>query len=362
MGTFASTIHVYTRESIPTSLGSFRCFSDGWQTMLPVEKAIIDFESDKKLARKLSKELPYPILYFWEYDSDEFGFVLFCSGKQVTIFGTDPYTEAKGLFKLPEYIGYPEGNKRRLSRILSCADMEYSIAMLEEYFGVCLEVFFDLLDMPQDLIRTRSDEKYRAYLEEERRFTGKDAGIYVELTEEVFGKLEDNPVFGDFSRPKQHIFYLAQFHTLAERCSPLPAVEFRHGKLMPADGSVIQKAKIKEYDDPRFHVEFYPRTTVTFSDLSPAPYRSKCFTALPRGYYPYDFDESDHLILQNERGDIAFMNSNGELIAKCRIKGCLMDYRDGFFLTDKDGCFDPHGWGFDPEGVLRIYRIVERSR
>ena len=56
--------------------------------------------------------------------------------------------------------------------------------MLEEYFGVCLEVFFDLLDMPQDLIRTRSDEKYRAYLEEERRFTGKDAGIYVELTEE----------------------------------------------------------------------------------------------------------------------------------------------------------------------------------
>ena len=282
----------------------------------------------------------------------QFGFVLFCSGKQVTIFGTDPYTEAKGLFKLPEYIGYPEGNKRRLSRILSCADMEYSIAMLEEYFGVCLEVFFDLLDMPQDLIRTRSDEKYRAYLEEERRFTGKDAGIYVELTEEVFGKLEDNPVFGDFSRPKQHIFYLAQFHTLAERCSPLPAVEFRHGKLMPADGSVIQKAKIKEYDDP----------TVTFSDFSPAPYRSKCFTALPRGYYPYDFDESDHLILQNERGGIAFMNSNGELIAKCRIKGCLMDYRDGFFLTDKDGCFDPHGWGFDPEGVLRIYRIVERSR
>ncbi len=178
------------------------------------------------------------------------------------------------------------------------------------------------------------------------------------MTEEVFGKLEDNPVFGDFSRPKQHIFYLAQFHTLAERCSPLPAVEFRHGKLMPADGSVIQKAKIKEYDDPRFHVEFYPRTTVTFSDLSPAPYRSKCFTALPRGYYPYDFDESDHLILQNERGGIAFMNSNGELIAKCRIKGCLMDYRDGFFLTDKDGCFDPHGWGFDPEGVLRIYQIV----
>ena len=362
MGTTVSSIHIYTSEPIPEGLGSFVSFSKGWQTRLPEPSAANDFEADQKQARRLSKHLPYPILYFWEYDSDEFGFVLFCSGKQVTIFGTDPYTEAKGLFILPEYIGYPEGNKRRLSRILSCADMEYSIAMLEEYFGVCLEVFFDLLDMPQDLIRTRSDEKYRAYLEEERRFTGKDAGIYVELTEEVFGKLEDNPVFGDFSRPKQHIFYLAQFHTLAERCSPLPAVEFRHGKLMPADGSVIQKAKIKEYDDPRFHVEFYPRTTVTFSDLSPAPYRSKCFTALPRGYYPYDFDESDHLILQNERGGIAFMNSNGELIAKCRIKGCLMDYRDGFFLTDKDGCFDPHGWGFDPEGVLRIYRIVERSR
>ena len=93
----------------------------------------------------------------------------------------------------------------------------------------------------------RQEDTLYGDLEEEKRFTSKDAGIYVELTEEVFGKIEDNPVFGDFSRPKQHIFYLAQFHTLAERCSPLPAVEFRHGKLMPADGSVIQKAKIKEY-------------------------------------------------------------------------------------------------------------------
>ena len=324
MGTTVSSIHIYTSEPIPEGLGSFVSFSKGWQTRLPEPSAANDFEADQKQARRLSKHLPYPILYFWEFDSDEFGFVLFCSGKQVTIFGTDPYTEAKGLFKLPEYIGYPEGNKRRLSRILSCADMEYSIAMLEEYFGVCLEVFFDLLDMPQDLIRTRSDEKYRAYLEEERRFTGKDAGIYVELTEEVFGKLEDNPVFGDFSRPKQHIFYLAQFHTLAERCSPLPAVEFRHGKLMPADGSVIQKAKIKEYDDPRFHVEFYPRTTVTFSDLSPAPYRSKCFTALPRGYYPYDFDEGDALILQRERGGCAFWNYDVEFVGRCGGDGVVM--------------------------------------
>ena len=50
------------------------------------------------------------------------------------------------------------------------------------------------------------------------------------------------------------------------------------------------------------------------------------------------------------------------MIAKCYLKGCLIDYRDGYLLTDKDADFDPYGWGFDPDGVIRIYRIVERSK
>lgn len=92
------------------------------------------------------------------------------------------------------------------------------------------------------------------------------------------------------------------------------------------------------------------------------PIVEKIFASIPRGYYPFDFDEKDRLILSNERGGgILFMDSEGKMIAKCYLKGCLIDYRDGYLLTDKDADFDLYGWGFDPNGVIRIYRIVERT-
>ena len=361
MGKTVSSIHIYTNEPIPERFGSFVSFSEGWQTKLPEVNSEYDFEKDQKVARRLSKQLPHPVLFFWEFDSDVFGFVLFVDGKQVTVFGS----ESKRLFKLPPLIGYAEGNKRRLSTILSCADMEYSIAMLEEYLGVCLEAFYDLLDTPQDLVRVRSDEKYKAYLEEEKRYKGKNAAIRVELMEELFGILEYRASFYDRSVPRKHIFYLAQFHTQEEMCSPLPAVEFRQGKLVLVEDAMIQGAPINTYwaEDRRFQVDHYPKTKVTFSEYAPVPYQGKVFTALPRGYSPYDFDEKGYLILWNERGDgVAFMDADGNLIAKCHFKGCLMDYRDGYLLTDKDAYFNPHGWGFDPDGVIRIYRIVERTQ
>lgn len=196
MGTFASTVHVYTDTPLPNELGSFSCFSEGWQTMLPRDEE--NFEQDRKIARRLSKQLALPVLWFWEFDSDEYGFVLFSDGKQRTVFSTESLSEPKGLYQLPPLIDYPTGNKQRLSKILSCADMECSIAMLEEYFGVCLEVFPELLKTPEALKRTRSEEKYRAYLAEEKRFSGKNAPIGAELTKELFGKVEYEPVFGDF--------------------------------------------------------------------------------------------------------------------------------------------------------------------
>ena len=364
MGTFASTVHVYTDSPLPNELGSFSCFSEGWQTMLPRNEA--NFEQDRKIARRLSKQLAAPVLWFWEFDSDEYGFVLFSDGKQKTVFSTESFSEPKGLYQLPPLIGYPTGNKQRLSKILSCADMECSIAMLEEYFGVCLEVFPELLETPEALKQTRSEDKYRAYLAEEKRFSGKNAPIGVELTEEIFGKVEHHPVFGDFSQPKAHIFYLAQFHSYEERTSPLPAVEFRGGKLLPADEAAIRAAKTSIRGaggkDSRFQKEYYPKRKVTFTDDAPAPFRGKVFTVFPRGYYPYDFDLSDRLILANGRGGIAFMNADGEILSKCSLKGNLTDYRDGYFLTDSTPIFDPWGWGINPEGVLRIYRIVDRIR
>ena len=363
MGTTVSSIHIYTNEPIPEGLGSFVSFSEGWQTRLPETSAANDFEADQKQARRLSKYLPYPVLYFWEFDSAAFGFNLFYENKRITTFDTS--SAPLGLFKLPPLIGYDEGNKRRLATVLSCADIEYSIAMLEEYLGVCLEVFYDLLDTPQDLKRERNDEKYRAYLEEEKRFKGKNAPIRLDLSEEILGKLEYHAFFGDRSRPKQHIFYLAYSATIPRMNSPLPAVEFRQGKLLHAEDSTIRRAKFKEFaiiNDSRFRVSFSPRTTVRFTYYAPDSYRGKIFTSIPRGYYPFDFDEKDRLILSNERGGgILFMDSEGKIVALCHLKGCLIDYRDGYLLTDKDANFDPYGWGFDPDGVIRIYRIVERT-
>ena len=363
MGTSVSSIHIYTSEPIPEGFGSFFSFSEGWQTRLPETSAANDFEADYKQARRLSKLLPYPVLYFWEFDSSAFGFKLFYENKQITTFDTS--SAPVGLYKLPPLIGYDEGNKRRLSAILSCTDIEYSIAMLEDYLGLCLRVFYGLLDMPQALVRTRSDEKYRLYLEEEKRFKGKNAPIRLELSEEIPGKLEYHAFFGDRSRPKQHIFYLAHSTAIPKTNSPLPAVEFCQGKLLHAEESTIKRAKFKEFttiNDSRFRVTFSPRTMVRFTYYSPDSYREKVFTTIPIGYYPFGFDEKDRLILSNERGgSILFMDSEGKLIAKCYLKGCLIDYRDGYLLTDKNASFNPYGWGFDPEGIIRIYRIVERE-
>ncbi len=363
MGTSVSTIHVFTQNPLPAEIpGKYQSFSEGWQTRLPEVYPEDDYEGDRKLARRLSRQLPYPVLYFWEFDSDEFGFVLFREGKQVTAFGTSEGAEgAKGIYKLPAQIGYPEGNKRRLSRILSCADIESKIAMLEEYFGVCLEVFADLLETPEEIKRTRSDELYRAYLEEEKRFSGKNAPISLELTKEIFGIVELTATFHDHSFGKKHIFYLAQFRTLREMKEPLPAVEFREGKLIPADERVVHEAKerIPWHKDPRFQTEYYPKPAVTFSEQTPEPYRGRTFS-LPRGFYPYDFDPFDHLILIANRGGIAFMDADGKLIAKTRVRGDLQDYRDGYLLVDTSS--RPWGWGFDPNGLLRIYRIADHSR
>lgn len=366
MGTFASTIHIYTDRPIPEALGSFRSFSEGWQSRLPKKDAEENFEADRKTARRLSKQLGFPVLYFWEFDSDEFGFVLFHNGKQITVFSTESFSEPKGLFKLPPLIGYAQGNKQRLSRILSCPDMEHLIAMLEEYFGVCLEIFYDLLDTPEELVRTRDEKLYRAYLEEEKRFTGKNAPIGLELKEELFGKAEYHARFSDFGpswKPRKHIFYLAQFHTLAEKHEPLPAFEFQKGKLIPADESMIQAAKVYTVSEhPYFQIAFFPKFKVTFTELAPQAFRGKVFHAFPRGYAPYTFDERNRLILENGRGSVAFMNADGELLAKCSMKGILMDYRDGYFLTDSTPTFDPWGWGFNPQGTLRIYRITDRTK
>ena len=363
MGTSVSTIHVFTQNPLPAEIpGKYQSFSEGWQTRLPEVYPEDDYEGDRKLARRLSRQLPYPVLYFWEFDSDEFGFVLFREGKQVTSFGTNEGPEgAKGIYKLPAQIGCPEGYKRRLSRILSCADVESTIAMLEEYFGVCLEVFTDLLETPEELKRTRSDELYRAYLEEERRFSGKNAPVSLELTEEIFGIVELTAAFADHSFGRKHIFYLAQFRNLLEMKEPLPAVEFREGKLIPADERTVHKAKERQFSDmdPPFETKYYPKPEVTFSEQSPELFRGRTFS-LPRGFYPYDFDLFGHLILIADRGGIAFMDADGKVIAKTRIKGNLQDYRDGYLLVDTSS--HSWGWGFDPKGLLRIYRIVDHSR
>ena len=109
MGTSVSSIHVYTNSPVSEPGKEFRCFSEGWQTLIPKEEEELDWEADKKLARRISRNTSLPVLWFWEFDSDEYGFVLFNKGRQVTSFGSDKITcsGTSSCFKISFFTIYP---------------------------------------------------------------------------------------------------------------------------------------------------------------------------------------------------------------------------------------------------------------
>lgn len=286
MGTSLSSIHIFS-DFAPVDCGfSFRSFSPRWQTCIDdfSEKA---HDYPYKAARSISRHTADPVFHFSVFDSDMIWFEVLRNGKVVSRYSDDDLIANKRLFDIPEMIGYGDGQKKRLSSLLRCSDVELKIAMLEEYLGVCLLYFPEILDDPQILHRHRSDTLYRRYQAEEKALTGKAAPISLNLIEEYPGKLFwDFFDCGSVHTRKPHCFLHGYTHGDSRHLTP---VRFIGKDLEAIDLSTFFQDRIQEvYEDPRFKLHCGTPCKVTFSHDCPPAYRGKTMT-LPNGFYPYSF-------------------------------------------------------------------------
>lgn len=362
MGTTLSSVHIYTTTIVENeSLSDFRTFSDGWYTYIPSETPDDPLQLCS-FAKGISKRINAPVLWFYIFDSESIWFEFYQGGKRISAYSQEGMTSNKNLYGIPKLIGYEDGQKRRLSRILSCADIDLQLELLEEYFGVCLLPFPDMLDESPDIFhRIRSDKKYLALIEEDKKLTGKLSPFKAELVYERKGKLFYHH-FGENDRfIKQHCYYLGyeSLESLYQKGALTP-VRFENGQLIPITQEEFDNAEsIPRYEsrkDDRFTEEYIPYK-VHFTDKAPAEFRGKTLTT-PRGFYFNWFDEKGRAILSDERGGIAIVDDSLKVVAKMRVKGEPVDYLDGYILTTGSRSF--FEYGYYPKDAVRIYRICEK--
>ena len=70
MGTTFCSIHVYTAETVSSGQFRFQSYSENWHTCVLGKKESSDPEISSKFAKKISKNLEVPVLWFCELDSD----------------------------------------------------------------------------------------------------------------------------------------------------------------------------------------------------------------------------------------------------------------------------------------------------
>lgn len=359
MGTTFSSIHIYSPDLIQ-SFPNFRSFSAGWQTYMPDEEQEDPFVF-QKLAKKLSKNTDAPVLWFYIFDSEVLMFEFYREGKKVAAYSPEGY---KNLYVIPALVGYDDGQKRRLSNILDCVDMEFQVQLLEEYFGVCLIPFSEFLEhSPDSLVRIRSDKLYQAYLAEEKKLIGKQSPIKATLVSEVTGKLfERRFKDADFLTFTPHHYYFG-YDTWESNWEEgaLRTVRFEQGKLVPISqeefDAAPKKLRREARVDGRISEDYFPVYKVHFTDKAPERLKNKTLIP-PRGYSFCWFDEKGRAVLSNGRDGIAIVDETLKIIAKIRVKGCPVDYFDGYLLTAGSGSFC--GYCFEPSNAIRIYRIYDK--
>lgn len=361
MGTTISSIHVYTPGSID-GMEDFYCFSEGWQTYLPPRIPEDPFEY-RVLAKKISKRIDAPVLWFYIFDSEAIWFEFYQKGKRVSAYSQEGLTGTKNLYGIPALIGYEEGQKRRLSQILSCADVDFQLELLEEYFGVCMVTFPELLEEGADALhRVRGDQQYLALLEEDRKLTGKQAKLRAELVSERTGKIFERRFGEDPFTFKPHHYYFGYdtFYSNFQDGALRP-VRFEKGELVEISQDEFDNApRLSGRDarkDERFKVEFGAADKVHFTDEVPEGFRGKTL-ALPRGFFPLCFDEKGRVILSDERGGLAVVDDTLKIIAKMRVKGMPVEYLDGYILTADGQSF--YAYAYNRSDAVCIYRICEK--
>lgn len=361
MGTTLSSIHIYTPNTVE-DMNGFRSFSDGWQTYMPTELPE-DPGEFRLLAKKVSKRVDAPVLWFYIFDSETICFEFYQAGKRVAAYSQDELMGTKNLYGIPKLVGYEGGNKRRLSRILSCADMDFQIELLEEYFGVCLTPFPDLLNEEVEVLRRiRGDQKYQTLLSEDREIAGKRAPIKAELVWEQTGKIFERKFEDDHSSFRPHHYYFG-YDTFMSGFGNgnLRTVRFEKGQLVRIAQEefdcVPQVLRGDAREDERIEEEFYPVARVRFTDKASVGFRGKTLI-MPRGFYFFRFDERDRVLLTDEKGGLAVVDDSLKIIAKLRVKGMPVDYVDGHILTAGGQSF--FAYAYNRSDVVRIYRLCDK--
>lgn len=108
MGTTLSSVHVYTPNAI-SDMEDFYSFSNGWQTYLPEEPPEDPFEY-RPFAKKISKRIDAPVLWFYIFDSESIWFEFYQNGKRVSAYSQQDLTGTKNLYGVPALVGY-EGDR-----------------------------------------------------------------------------------------------------------------------------------------------------------------------------------------------------------------------------------------------------------
>ena len=355
MGTTFSSVHVFSHDSIQTDIYEFRSFSDGWQTCVS-DFSDKDPEYPSKVAKLISTRTAAPVLYFHIFDSDFICFKFFQNGKNVAKYLEYEFSDSKNLYSIPTLLAYGDGYKKRLSNILSCGDAHEKTQLLEEYFGVCLLPFPELVSDPSMLSREKGDALYTEYMKAIKAMSGTKAPISLQLVKEYKGKLFVDH-FGQIPpRGKKNCFFfgyeneesanLTPVRFLGESLEPISAEEFEQSE------SISLGSFTTDFCDMEYGLDCY----AIFNDLAPAPYAGKRMK-LPRNFFPLGFDSKGRLVLVTN-GKIAITDNDMKIIAYCSVKGDVIDMVGDYILTATGSSF--YFYGYDPKASVKIYQLIEK--
>lgn len=354
MGASYCSIHCYTGAPVQVGQERFCCFSAGWQTYRPAAQRFEDPEQTQSIARRISRAVGMPVLWFYLFDEEQVRFALYLEGKKAAEYGWS----SRNLSRVPELLDTGEDGERRLKRILECPDLMQKIGLLEEYFGVCLLPAEEATaEHDPRWRRTRGDGLYRQYEEAEQRLTGRLAPMEAVVVQELPGVWETRdvkflfitvrvPGSPDF-QPGYGLYRCA--NTTEARRVPTC---FRGGQL-----EFITTEEMRTRGVSR-----YPFTLVTpcwteqagkvrFAPEAPGTYAG-AELVLPAGWAVLGF-AGERLLLQISEKWIAVMDEAQKIRAKLRLKGRVVAQDGAYLLTSEEQ---------GAQGTLRVYCIRDRRK
>ena len=366
MGTTFCSIHVYTAETVSSGQFRFQSYSENWHTCVLGKKESSDPEISSKFAKKISKNLEVPVLWFCELDSDYIFFEFFQQGKIVSRYSSAGDPPDKGLRKIPQLVGYEDGHKRQLSRILGCPDLELQIELLEEYLGVCLLPMPELTEEnngdAEVFRRVRGEVLYRKFEQEEKALTGKNAAFQVEVVQELEGILNRSD-WGNKWYPQSELPAFRKTFYIYEKSlttwSKKRPVCFRNGKIEFISDEEMRQKGLGEPrhtfigENPALYKDDLYTKLLTFSDKVPSGYAERTVKLPPR-LYPLGFSASGNFILHNDRGTIAVVDANMYILAKHHLKGQILELNGDYILTleSRKTIY----------GMIRVYHLFEKEK